>query len=313
MIYTIIRSDTTTITLDCVQQFSESHTATATQHPVETGSAISDHVFLNNSELQIRGVVSDYSPSPDYITMSGLADATTDENARSHTSEIKEILMAIFKGKERVTIHYSASKYSEAILFENCVMTSVGFSDDPDAGEAIYPDLKFSQLRVVSKSTRQEKAVPVLLNSQTQQAQIDAKATADAANKTKEGTKSTTPSRDPEQLRQIAQNKTNSRIAEIVLSHPELSRPVVIGIVAKETGQTLTATGTITAGWTESVPVGSPIAVIQKTISKEEAKRTADAALQIEKDFRSQQIRDNQKADAKPKLRPNTLFGLDIF
>lgn len=168
MIYTIVRADTTTISLDCVQQFSEGHSATATQHPVESGSTITDHVFLNNSEFQIRGVVSDYSPSPDYITMSGLADATTDENARSHTSEIKELLMAIFRGRERVTIHYSASKFSEAVLFENCVMTSIGFSDDLESGEAIYPELKFSQIRVVNKQTRQEASVPDFLSTNAQ-------------------------------------------------------------------------------------------------------------------------------------------------
>lgn len=168
MIYTIVRADTTTISLDCVQQFSEGHSATATQHPVESGSTITDHVFLNNSEFQIRGVVSDYSPSPDYITMSGLADATTNENARSHTTEIKELLMAIFRGRERVTIHYSASKFSEAVLFENCVMTSIGFSDDTDSGEAIYPELKFSQIRVVNKQTRQEASVPDFLATNAQ-------------------------------------------------------------------------------------------------------------------------------------------------
>ena len=167
MIYTIIRADTTTVTLDCVQQFGESHSATATQHPVETGSAITDHVFLNNSEISIKGVVSDFSPSPDYVTMEFLDLVDAGSNQQSHTQQIKATLLRIHKGREAVTVQVSDNSFSEVELFENCVITSLSFSDDPEAGEAIYPDIKLSQIRVVSKSTRQEKAVPVVLNQNT--------------------------------------------------------------------------------------------------------------------------------------------------
>lgn len=160
MIYTIIRADSTTLSLDCVNQFSESHSATVTQHPVESGSSITDHVFLNNSELSISGVVSDFSPSPDYITMEFLELIDAGANSHSHTQQIKATLLTIHKGRELLTIQVSDSSLSEVEQFENCVITSLSFNDDPESGEAIYPVLKISQIRVVSKQSRQEAIVP---------------------------------------------------------------------------------------------------------------------------------------------------------
>ena len=277
MIYTIIRSDTTTITLDCVQQFSESYSATATQHSVETGSSITDHVFLNNTELSMRGVVSDFSPSPTYITMSSLDDAPAERGSRSHTQEIKDILKRIHKGREVVTIQVSEDRVSEVEQFENCVITSLNFSDDPEAGEAIYPDIKLSQIRVVSKSTRQETAVPQELNSKVQQAQEDAKASADAANKTKVNKPVVIGALSGDELAQYAQNKAGARSIELRTMYPSLTQPEIYEQIEKETGQTLSSSGTITAGWTEKNSLGQPISNISKTVSKEslEAQREA--------------------------------------
>ena len=282
MIYTIIRGDTTTITLDCVQQFSESHTATATQHPVETGSAITDHVFLNNTELSMKGVVSDFSPSPEYVTMSKLGSAGVDSGSRSHTTEIKELLMSIFKGREVVTVQVSIASLHIFNQFERCVLTSISFSDDPESGEAIYPDLKFAQIRTVSRSTRQEKAVTGFLKTKVQEDEEAMVEVNEAANKTNAAAKKPQTPLELEQLKTLAQLRTGSRIAEIVLNHPELSYPQAIAISAKESGQTITNAGTVTAGWNAKSFIGTPIAIPERTISTEEAARTRAAILQIE-------------------------------
>lgn len=198
MIYTIVRSDTTTVTLDCVQQFGESHSATATQHPVETGSAITDHVFLNNSEISIKGVVSDFSPSPELITMEFLDLVDAGANQQSHTQQIKAILLRIHKGREAVTVQVSDNSFSEVELFENCVITSLSFNDDLEAGEAIYPDIKLSQIRVVSKSTRQEKAVPVVLSQNTSDTKQVSSSNGAAGSGSSTGSSSVSSSTTPE-------------------------------------------------------------------------------------------------------------------
>lgn len=46
--------------LDVTQDFSESHKATVTSHPVEEGSPISDHVYVDNPSISLKGLVSDY-------------------------------------------------------------------------------------------------------------------------------------------------------------------------------------------------------------------------------------------------------------
>lgn len=46
--------------LDVTKNFSESHKATAVEHPVEDGSPISDHIFISNPKLSVEGCVSDY-------------------------------------------------------------------------------------------------------------------------------------------------------------------------------------------------------------------------------------------------------------
>lgn len=47
-------------TLDVTQDFSESHKANITSHPVEFGAPISDHIYMENPSLSLRGIVSDY-------------------------------------------------------------------------------------------------------------------------------------------------------------------------------------------------------------------------------------------------------------
>ena len=46
--------------LDVTQDYSESHKATVTSHPVEEGSPISDHVYVDNPSISIKGLISDY-------------------------------------------------------------------------------------------------------------------------------------------------------------------------------------------------------------------------------------------------------------
>lgn len=306
MLYTIIRGDTTTITLDCVQQFSESHSATVTQHPVETGAAITDHVFLNNTELNMKGVVSDFSPSPEYITMSSLGSGTPVTGDRSHTTEIKELLMSIFRNREVITIQISTDKLSDFNQFENCVLTSIGFSDDPEAGEAIYPDLKFSQLRVVSKTTRKESAVPVVLNSQVQQAKGDTKAASDAANATTIANKSNTiGALKGESLKQYAQDKANSRSLDLGFKYPDMSQQQIYSQIEKETGQTLSDTGTITAGWTEKNSIGQPRTDIQKAVSKGAKDANEKLAREVTEQLRIANLKGQSAQESLAKGRNN--------
>lgn len=59
-------------TLDVTQEFSENHKATITSHPVELGSPINDHIYMDNPALSIRGIITDYDAgSQNMIDLSG--------------------------------------------------------------------------------------------------------------------------------------------------------------------------------------------------------------------------------------------------
>lgn len=59
-------------TLDVTQDFSESHKATITSHPVEFGSPINDHIYMDNPALSLKGIISDYDAgSQNMVDLSG--------------------------------------------------------------------------------------------------------------------------------------------------------------------------------------------------------------------------------------------------
>lgn len=248
MLYTILKPDSSTITLDCVQSFTESRTATATQHPVETGSAITDHVFLNNAGFTMKGVVSDFSPNNTMVTIDVLDNFSNPSSRDSHTDVIKKSLLDIFRNRVPVTI-LSGNNPNDLLItleqFDNCVITGLSFADSEEAGEAVYPDIKFAQLRMVTGTTRKETAVPDLLFTNSQEADIAD--TKDSADKTEKANQKPAGYR-PEQAKKLTQLKANTRITQWHTTFKDMSVSEVISNVSKEMGVSIDAAGNVTSG-----------------------------------------------------------------
>src|SRR5690606_36832671 len=53
------------------------------------------------------------------------------------------------KRKQVVTLMEFDTDFTVKNLFDNCVCTSLSFAQDPESGDAIYPQMSFEQVRFV--------------------------------------------------------------------------------------------------------------------------------------------------------------------
>ena len=197
MIYTIVLFDnqnqaTDTISIDCITDFSESYSQTATSHPVETGTPLTDNLTKSNDKFTISGVVSDFSilntskkiklsPDGEVIFTSESAIIDFDELSvkpiRSY--DVKKQIISLIEVGAVVGIVISeeiipenegyvatnrgvASASSIEILYP-CICTSIDFSDSSGEYGVIRPKLQFEKIRIASTYTEKVDKAPTVL------------------------------------------------------------------------------------------------------------------------------------------------------
>lgn len=197
MIYTIVLFDnqnqaTDTISIDCITDFSESYSQTATSHPVETGTPLTDNLTKSNDKFTISGVVSDFSilntskkiklsPDGEVIFTSESAIIDFDELSvkpiRSY--DVKKQIISLIEVGAIVGIVISediipenegyvatnrgvASASSIEILYP-CICTSIDFSDSSGEYGVIRPKLQFEKIRIASTYTEKVDKAPTVL------------------------------------------------------------------------------------------------------------------------------------------------------
>lgn len=201
MIYTIVLFDnqnqaTDTISIDCITDFSESYSQTATNHPVETGTPLTDNLTKSNDKFTISGVVSDFSvrdkskkikltPDGDVILYSedirkNLIEFPEDDTVKTNkTYDIKKQIISLIEVGAVVGIVISeglipenegyvatnrgvASASSIEIIYP-CICTSIDFSDSSGEYGVIRPKLQFEKIRIASTRTEKVDNVPAVL------------------------------------------------------------------------------------------------------------------------------------------------------
>lgn len=202
MIYTIVLFDnqnqaTDTISIDCITDFSESYSQTATSHPVETGTPLTDNLTKSNDKFTISGVVSDFSvrdkskkikltPDGDVILDSedirkNLIEFPEDDTVKTNkTYDIKKQIISLIEVGAVVGIVISekfipenegyiitnngvASASSIEILYP-CICTSIDISDSSGEYGVIRPKLQFEKIRIASTRTEKVDNVPAVLS-----------------------------------------------------------------------------------------------------------------------------------------------------
>lgn len=161
-----------TITFSAVTAFDENYSGTVASNPVEDNTTISDHFFRDNDKFKISGVVSDW----DFLNtikqiafgVDGYEDATVANQslvrfvngvlvggsgtipANKTQEAVKQKLIDIHRNGIFVSVLMYSNDNALLKTYLNCLITNLSFSDKPDNGYAIYPEIMLERVRVVN-------------------------------------------------------------------------------------------------------------------------------------------------------------------
>lgn len=204
------------ISLDATTNFSESHKATVTEHPVEMGTPISDHVFLSNPTLSIKGIVTDYDVvNSEYIDLSSFSvssivqdvaslfkDPTDVDNISTQTeTELDFRTIAVANALKKA--FYDRHVFSLFVLddtqdnppidhYNTVVIDALTFDRNADnGGEMIEVNISLKQIRLAkirrSEVTKAEKDALDKAVSQTAKSNATKDSTSGSSKSTKDG------------------------------------------------------------------------------------------------------------------------------
>lgn len=144
-VYRVTLAKIGAIELDC--SISESHTSEVevTEHPVEVGSAVSDHARRKPLGLTIEGMITD-TPVDDDLRIENKAEGF--QRGKVHRAkDAYQDLCALRDAGEAVTIVTALHTY------KNMVLTSLAIPRNSDTGEALRFTAQFKEIRTVESGT----------------------------------------------------------------------------------------------------------------------------------------------------------------
>lgn len=124
------------------------HTARATQFPVETGSAISDHVLQEPDVVRVEVLFSD-SPLPSTVGMQPdeFREAAEGGDFRGRAAELYRQVVGIKEAAVPVTLTSTVHTY------ENLVVEAVELPVDASRGDAVQVGIQLRHVRKVGLRT----------------------------------------------------------------------------------------------------------------------------------------------------------------
>ena len=140
---TTFGNDLGNIELDANLEESHEWSAEATMNPVEEGSPVTDHVIEQPDTLRIRGFVSE-TPLTASESVRGAKNTPW---AESITQPVFDLLRALIKAREVVTVYTKYRNYPDMIL------TSLSIPRTAATGEAIEFSADFVNIRKVATQT----------------------------------------------------------------------------------------------------------------------------------------------------------------
>ena len=154
------------IHLSVITSYGLNYNNTVTSHPVENGSKISDHVQAENLSVSIRGVVVDTDifsgtnvvSEPAILSQNDAFTvvASTGSNVKLGGDVVKKALLDARNNKELCTIidgevgitGRATGKVKN--VYNNCVITSLSFSEGADSGDGVEVSLTLEQIKLVT-------------------------------------------------------------------------------------------------------------------------------------------------------------------
>lgn len=131
-----------TIEIDATIRELHSVKAKATKHPVETGSAVTDHVQLQPDEIEIEGMITNTPLVSTVEILTGQVDLATLTGQRAAMAW--DALEAVVKARLPIKVITSLKTYS------NVVLEDLSAPREAKIGNAIHFTVRGSVVRVVS-------------------------------------------------------------------------------------------------------------------------------------------------------------------
>ncbi len=134
-----------TLDIDATISLTHGLTAEVTQHPIESGATVSDHVLVRPDSVKLEGIISN---AP---IRTGLRNAPSEEEFKEQTKAgayanraelVRDVLEAIWRSRESVKI--DAGK-----VYEDMVLNALEFPEDASLGDAVRFSATFLRVRYV--------------------------------------------------------------------------------------------------------------------------------------------------------------------
>lgn len=132
------------VELDCSETESHQRTAEVTEHPVEDGADISDHVKIIPGRLTITGIVSDMQP-----VLIGRRDRTPNRGNRAH-----ELIKSFMHDRRVITVTTALQQW------ENMVVTGLTIPCNAGTGDSVQMTIDFQEVRFAKTSTLESSPEP---------------------------------------------------------------------------------------------------------------------------------------------------------
>ena len=136
------------VSLDLILSEDHSLNAAVTQHPVQDGSVISDHISVLPRSGTMRALISNFSlstaePPEDEEGLNELYQRAESSVLPNRAADAWEALKKLVENRELVQIVTSLEVYS------NVALTSVRTTRDADSGDALEIEIDFEQVKIV--------------------------------------------------------------------------------------------------------------------------------------------------------------------
>ncbi len=135
------------IELDATTSLEESFESEVSSHPVQVGANVTDHVRTENPTFDIKGSVSDYSPTRPSRDGSLLTSPGTKDGIRARAKEAYDMLLKMRQQSQLFTL---VTKYE---AYPNCVIKSIKIDHSSSTGGSLNLVMKVEQLRLVTAAS----------------------------------------------------------------------------------------------------------------------------------------------------------------
>lgn len=137
----------TQIPLDVRQAETHSFSATVTEHPVEEGSLVTDHVHLQPDAISLEGFVSNTPVASIPASVAYLKGDTASRQGYSRSADAYDVLMMVYRARTPLTV---VTRYQ---IFEDMIIEGLEIPQSRDRGTGLWFSMKLKKITIVETLT----------------------------------------------------------------------------------------------------------------------------------------------------------------